>query len=84
MIRIGRVRFTDTTVSSKLSQEATMFEAKLKRNDVIDRSGAGDRPHPRVSTTLPNGEQLIIPTADASKQHDAKALGRSSARPKPE
>ncbi|CAM3112597.1 hypothetical protein [Tsukamurella hominis] len=61
-----------------------MFETKLKGNDVVDRSGAGSGPaRPRVSTTLPDGEVLVIPTADMSRQHDAKDLGRSSARPDP-
>ncbi|WP_170181070.1 hypothetical protein [Tsukamurella tyrosinosolvens] len=59
-----------------------MFETELKGNDVVDRSGAGSGPaRPRVSTTLPDGEVLVIPTADMSRQHDAKNLGRSSARP---
>lgn len=59
-----------------------MFETELKGNDVVDRSGAGFGPaRPRVSTTLPDGEVLVIPTADMARQHDAKNLGRSSARP---
>ncbi|CAM3867933.1 hypothetical protein ACXYTP_07595 [Tsukamurella ocularis] len=62
-----------------------MFETKLKGNDVVDRSGAGSGgpARPQVSTTLPDGEVLVIPTADMSRQHDAKDLGRSSARPYP-
>ena len=64
-----------------------MFEAKLKGNDVVDRSGAGPGGQSRgvqVSTTLPDGEVLVIPTADMSRQHDAKSLGPSSARPEPQ
>lgn len=61
-----------------------MFETKLKGNDVVDRSGAGSgTARPQISTTLPDGEVLVIPTADMSRQHDAEELGRSSARPKP-
>ncbi|MDP0399557.1 hypothetical protein [Tsukamurella strandjordii] len=59
-----------------------MFEAKLKRDEVIDRIGSGDRPKPRVSTTLPNGQQLIIPTVEKSRQHDAPK-DSSGTRPEP-
>lgn len=61
-----------------------MLEAKLKGNDVVDRSGTGSGPaRPLVSTTLPDGEVLVIPAADISRRHDAEVLGRSSAHPVP-
>lgn len=60
-----------------------MFEVKLKGNDVVDRSGAGPRgpEAPRVSTTLPDGEVLVIPTAEMSRRQDERNLGRPEARP---
>ncbi|MET9327124.1 hypothetical protein [Tsukamurella sp. NPDC003166] len=60
-----------------------MFEVKLKGNDVVDRSGAGagGPARMRVSTTLPDGEVLVIPTADLSLQHDATSLSRRSVEP---
>ena len=39
------------------------------------------RTHRDVLAARFPGEVLVIPTADMSRQHDAKNLGRSSARP---
>ncbi|WP_019203864.1 hypothetical protein [Tsukamurella sp. 1534] len=59
-----------------------MSEYRVRPARTRAEGGASERTV-TVATTLPDGEVLVIPVADMSRQHDAEALGRAGIRPKP-